>query len=146
MYQLIILHSLMELGGDFTNTEPIVLTFAPKEVSKTANVPVKCDKRSETDENFDITLAVISNSPQVKVGRNKSVGIIRDIIGTWLNNSEYRWCNKINCMIVVNFDQLSYEVMEGRGEVMVEIVLSHPSPKQFKVMISLMDDTAKSEW
>ena len=45
----------------------------------------------------------------------------------------------------MNFDQSSYEVMEGRGEVMIIIVLSQPSSEPFEVMISLMDVTAKGE-
>ena len=49
----------------------------------------------------------------------------------------------INYMTVVNFKESSYEVMEGRDEVVIMIELSQSSPKQFEVMISLMDDTAK---
>ena len=71
---------LMELGNDL-DTEPILLTFAPEEVNKTANVSVKCDKRPEADEMFDISLALTSNNPLVRTGRNKAIGIIRDSTG-----------------------------------------------------------------
>ena len=70
----------MELGHDL-DTEPIDLTFAPKEVNKTAQVPVKCDKRSENEERFNIRLTLTSNNPQVRTGRDRSVGIIRDSTG-----------------------------------------------------------------
>ena len=55
-----------------------------------------------------------------------------------------RYCEIINYMTVVNFKESSYEVMEGRDEVVLRIELSQSSPKPFEVMISLMDDTAKS--
>ena len=51
----------------------------------------------------------------------------------------------INYMTVVNFKESSYEVMEGRDEVVIMIELSQSSPKQLEVMIILMDDTAKSK-
>ena len=70
----------MELGND-VDTEPIPLTFAPKEVNKTAYVPVNCDKRVENEERFDISLTLTSNNPQVRTGRDRSVGIIRDSTG-----------------------------------------------------------------
>ena len=46
----------------------------------------------------------------------------------------------------MNFSQPSYEVMEDQGEVMIMIVLSQPSSEPFKVMISLINDTANGEW
>ena len=51
----------------------------------------------------------------------------------------------MNYIIVVNFKESSYEVMEGRDKVILMIELSQSSPKPFKVMISLMDDTTKSK-
>ena len=45
----------------------------------------------------------------------------------------------------MNFNQSSYEVMEGRDEVMIVIELSQPSSKPFKVMITVMDVTAECE-
>ena len=68
---------LLKLGNDI-NTEPIILTFAPNEVNKTARISVECDKRSESRERFDISLTLTSNNPQVRTGRDRSVGIIRD--------------------------------------------------------------------
>ena len=56
-----------------------------------------------------------------------------------------RYCEIINNMTVVNFKESSYEVMEGRDEVVIMIELSQSSPKPFEVMISLMDDTATSK-
>ena len=70
----------MELGNDL-DTEPIALTFAPNEVNKTANVPLKCDRRLEDEERFNISLTLTSNNPQVRTGRDRSVGIIRDSTG-----------------------------------------------------------------
>ena len=46
----------------------------------------------------------------------------------------------------MNFEQSSYEVMEDRGEVEVTIELSKTTSKPFEVIISLMDDTANSEY
>ena len=70
----------MELGNDL-DTEPIALTFAPNEVNKTANVPLKCDKRPENKERFNISLTLTTNDPQVRTGKDRSVGIIRDSTG-----------------------------------------------------------------
>ena len=46
-----------------------------------------------------------------------------------------------NYAVVVNFKQSSYEVMEDRGEVTIELELSKSSSKPFEVMISVMDVT-----
>ena len=70
----------MELGHDL-DTEPIALTFAPKEVNKATNISVNCDTRSENEESFNIRLRLTSNNPQVRTGRDRSVGIIRDSTG-----------------------------------------------------------------
>ena len=70
----------MKLGNDL-DTEPIGLTFAPNEVNKTANIPIKCDRKSENEERFIISLTLTSNNPQVRIGRQTSVGIIRDFTG-----------------------------------------------------------------
>ena len=40
-----------------------------------------CDKIVEETERFDISLTLTSNNPQVRTGRKKSVGIIRDSTG-----------------------------------------------------------------
>ena len=72
--------SLYKLGHDL-DTEPIALTFAPKEVNKTARVPVNCDRRLENEEKFNIRLRLTSNNPQVRTGRDRSVGVIRDSTG-----------------------------------------------------------------
>ena len=55
--------------------------FAAGEVSKTVNVPVMCDKIVENKERFNISLTLTSNNPQVKIGRDRSVGIINDSTG-----------------------------------------------------------------
>ena len=70
----------MKLGHDL-DTESIALTFVPKEVNKTTNISVNCDTRSENEERFDIRLRLTSNNPQVRTGRDRSVGIIRDSTG-----------------------------------------------------------------
>ena len=51
-----------------------------------------------------------------------------------------------NYTVVVNFKQSSYEVMEDRGEVTIEMELSKSSSKPFEVMITVMDVTANSKW
>ena len=45
----------------------------------------------------------------------------------------------------MNFKQLSYEVMEDEGEVMIMIELSQPSSEPFLLMINMMDDTANGK-
>ena len=40
-----------------------------------------CDKRPENEEDFIISLTLTSNNPQVRTGRDRSVGIIRDSTG-----------------------------------------------------------------
>ena len=71
---------ILELDND-VDKEPIFLTFAPEEVNKTVNVPVKCDKMLEEDEMFGINLTLTSNNPQVRTGRNRAIGIITDSTG-----------------------------------------------------------------
>ena len=58
------------------------ITFAAGEVSKSVYVPVMCDKIVEEFERFDIILALTSNNPQVRIGRDRSQGAIRDSTGT----------------------------------------------------------------
>ena len=70
----------MELGHDL-GTEPIALTFAPKEVNKATNITVNCDTRLENEERFNIRLTLTSNNRQLRTGRDRSVGIIRDSTG-----------------------------------------------------------------
>ena len=66
--------------GEFDN-KPLILQFTPKEMNKTANIPVKCDKKVEKEKRFDIILTLISSNSQVRIGRNKSVGTINDSTG-----------------------------------------------------------------
>ena len=70
----------MELDDDL-DTKPITLTFAPHKTNQSASIPVTCDKRSESRERFDISLTLTSNNPQVRTGRDRSVGMIRDSTG-----------------------------------------------------------------
>ena len=44
--------------------------------------------------------------------------------------------------VVVNFKQLSYQVIEGANIVVIEIELNQPSSKPFQVIIGSMDITA----
>ena len=71
----------MESGNDL-DTKPILVTFVPEIVNKTFNVPVICDKRSEDEERFRMMLTLTNNSnTQVRTGRDKAFGIIRDSTG-----------------------------------------------------------------
>ena len=67
-------------GVDF-DSNPINITFAAGEVSKRVNVPVTCDKIVEDTERFDIILALASNNHQLRIGRGRSQGLIRDSTG-----------------------------------------------------------------
>ena len=40
-----------------------------------------CDRIQETDEVFNISLTLTSTNPQVRTGRNRAIGIIRDSTG-----------------------------------------------------------------
>ena len=130
-------------GVDF-DSNPITITFAAGEVSKIFSIPVTCDKIVEGTEKFDISLILPSNNSQLRTGRDRSQGRIKDSTGKWWNISEYigddRW---INFAVVVNFNQSSYEVMEDSSEVIIVIELSQPSSQTFEVIISLIDITAK---
>ena len=72
--------TLIGSGVDF-DSSPINITFAAGEVSKSVNVPVMCDKIVEITERFDIILALSSNNHWLRVGRDRSVGLIRDSTG-----------------------------------------------------------------
>ena len=72
--------TLIGSGVDF-DSNPINITFAAGEVSKSVNVPVMCDKIVEITERFDIILALSSNNHRLRVGRDRSVGLIRDSTG-----------------------------------------------------------------
>ena len=67
-------------GVDF-DSNPITITFGVREVSKRVYVSVNCDKEVEGEERFDIALSLSSNSPQVTIGKRKSMGRITDSTG-----------------------------------------------------------------
>ena len=71
----------MKLANDFDDTKPITVKFAPNQVKRIIEIPVKCDKRPETNETFSIGLKLISNIPQVRTTKDRAVGVIRDITG-----------------------------------------------------------------
>ena len=133
-------------GKDFDAKFIDSLTFAPGVVDKTTDIAVKCDSDIESEEKFNISLLLTSNNTQVRTGRDRAEGVITDSTGKWWDSSEYRrWYDRINCTVVVNFKQSSYEVIEDSNEVMIVIELSQPSSEPFEVMISLMNVTAQGE-
>ena len=68
-------------GEDFNSTA-IKLMFAADETNnKIAKIPINCDKDIENEEKFDISLMLTNNDPQIRTGRNKAIGIIRDSTG-----------------------------------------------------------------
>ena len=71
---------MIRSGVDF-DSNPITIIFGVGEVSKMANVSVSCDNLLENDEEFDIALSLISNNPQVIMGRSSSTGRITDSTG-----------------------------------------------------------------
>ena len=80
------MHDLASVIGsgsreDF-DTKPITVMFGVRDKStKRINVSLTCDKLLETNEEFDIELSLKSSNPQVRIGRSKSVGMIRDSTG-----------------------------------------------------------------
>ena len=137
--------TLIGSGVDF-DSNPINITFAAGEVNKSVSISVMCDKIVEETEKFSITLTLTGNNPQVTLGKNSTIGIISDSTGKWWNSNEYKeWYDGINYTVIVNFNQSSYEVIEGRGEVMIVIELNQRSSQRFEVIISLMDITAECE-
>ena len=71
----------MKLGNDFDDTKPIAVTFALNQIKTIVEIPVRCDRRSETDERFDVSLTLTSNFPGVETGMDTATGIIRTTIG-----------------------------------------------------------------
>ena len=71
----------MKLANDFDDTKPIAVKFAANQVNRIVEIPVKCDKRSETNETFSIGLKLISKIPQVRTTKDRAIGVIRDITG-----------------------------------------------------------------
>ena len=63
------------------NSNPIYVTFAAGEVSKSVNISVMCDKIMERTERFDISLTLTGDNLQVRTGRDKSQGKISDSTG-----------------------------------------------------------------
>jgi len=66
------------------DSSPISITFIPGETNKTVSIPLTCDRLIEGKEMFDISLSIISVSPNVttvKLGRSKSIGVINDSTG-----------------------------------------------------------------
>ena len=73
--------TLIGSGVDF-DSNPINITFATGEVSKSVNISVMCDKIVERTERFDISLTLTSNNPQVRTGsRDRSAVRITDNTG-----------------------------------------------------------------
>ena len=68
------------MGIDF-DSNPINITFGAREVITTFSIPVICDKIVETAERFDISLVLPSNNSQVRAGRDRIEGKIRDSTG-----------------------------------------------------------------
>ena len=56
-------------------------TFFAGEISKNIRIPVMCDNVLEGTERFNISLRLTSNNPQVRIGRDRAVGIIMDSTG-----------------------------------------------------------------
>ena len=73
-------YALIGSGVDF-DSNPINITFAAGEVNKSVNISVMCDNIVEGTEKFNITLTLTSNNPQVRIGRNSTIGIIIDSTG-----------------------------------------------------------------
>ena len=75
------MYSLIKLANDFDDTKPIAVKFVANQTKRIVEIPVKCDKRSETNETFAVGLKLISNIPQVRTTEERAVGVIRDITG-----------------------------------------------------------------
>ena len=102
-----------------------------------------CDKRPDNEERFNIRLTLTGNNPQVRTGRDRSVGIIRDSTGNdGTVVSIGMTYDRINYTVIVNLKQSSYEVMEDGGEVMIMVILNKLSSNSFLLMINLINDTA----
>jgi len=66
------------------DSSPINVTFIPGETNKAVPIPLTCDRLIEGKEVFDISLSIISVSPNittVELGHSKSIGIINDSTG-----------------------------------------------------------------
>ena len=74
------MHNHIGSGIDF-DSNPINVTFGAREVSTTFSIPVICDKIVERTEKFNISLILPSNNSQVRAGRDRIEGKIRDSTG-----------------------------------------------------------------
>ena len=79
MYQLVG-PLLIGSGVDF-DSNPINVTLAAREVITSVNIPVMCDKIIEDSEKFDVILTLANNNHQIRIGRDRSQGLIRDSTG-----------------------------------------------------------------
>jgi len=83
MHQLVFNCIVTGSGVDF-DSGPFNLTFATREVIESVNISLMCDKIVEQRENFDISLMLISNNPQVSMGsRDTSEVVIIDHTGKY---------------------------------------------------------------
>jgi len=104
---------------------------------------VTCDNVTEGLEIFNLALTTTSGSAGVTLGRDTCVGQIVDSTDKKLIRTDAKFLLMIRMfnVVVVNFNQLSYRVMED-GSVSVLILLSKLSSVESLVMISTADVTA----
>ena len=68
-------------GADFSSN-PFNITINAGATDGRANLSVTCDNITEGLETFDMTLTIVSDSPEAILGRDTSEGQINDSTGT----------------------------------------------------------------
>ena len=76
-------YTLIGSDVDF-NSNPIIVTFAAGEATKSFNISVMCDKIVESTEKFNLSLILTSNNAQVTIGnKHTPEGRIIDSTGKY---------------------------------------------------------------
>jgi len=122
------------------------ITINAGEVVRYHNISITCDKLVEPDEIFNLIFSLANDNSQITENRSTAIVQITDSTGL-LVLSHYYYCdNNILIMIIVtvNFSQLSYDVREDDGAVMIELIMNRKSSHPFEVVINMIDITATS--
>ena len=132
-------------GGTDYNSTPINATFTAGTTSTTVNVPLINDSIAEGPETFNLNVTIPpSLSGQVELGTIiEAVGYIIDDTSKIIRYMRFLWIYFIVLLVVIiTFDELTYNVDERSGMVQVALVLSNPLSSDLTVEVTTNDVTA----
>ena len=120
------------------------ITIEAGEIIGYHNLSIACDEIIEENETFNLTLSLSSNNDQITIDHSTTIVQITDSTGecyaTLRHYSYYMYI-----IVVVEFNQSSYDVRELDGAVMIELVMNRQPNQQFEVEISIIGITATSK-